>query len=126
MKRLPPLVERIVTGAGLVVMFGLMASVIVPDWTQAESVERDEWPSVDPHDGLASFGTFEGEQYVVHVFAGPEGPLYTIEDRATGEIVATLMDAERIHRSFPDLSLPLVDFSADATGPIMMADAPTR
>ena len=126
MRSLPPVVERLIATAGLVVLFAAMASVIVPDWTQAEVPEAvlPNWTveSVDPHEGLRSLGTLEDDRFTVNVFASDEGPLYSIYSAETGEVIGILLTPEQVERQFPDLPLPQLDFSA--TGPVMLADTP--
>jgi hypothetical protein len=127
MKRLSPAVERIVAVFGLCAAFLLMASIFTPDWTQAEEEEnRPLTPELadetqpDPHEGLISLGVIEDDRYAVHIFAGEEGPLYSVYDARDGHELGALLDAEEVAAWFPDLPIPAMGFPADA--PVGLAD----
>ena len=125
MKRLSPALERIFAGVGLCLAFVLMASIFAPDRTQAEekerrSLEQSSEPSTDPHAGLVSLGTIEDDQYVVHIFAGETGPLYSVYDAADGRQLGLLLNAEEVAEWFPQLPIPSMGHPAGP--PISMAD----
>jgi hypothetical protein len=120
MKRLSPAVERIVAILGLCAAFLLMASIFTPDWTQAEEEDLPRPSELaneadpDPHEGLLSLGVLEDDRYSVHIFAGDEGPLYSVYDAENGRELGVLLDAEEVAEWFPDLPIPAMGYPADA------------
>jgi hypothetical protein len=116
MKRLSAKWERILTGLALGVGFLFMASVLVPQPRGAEAepgaTASPEGPA-DPHEGLASLGVIEDNKYSVQIFAGENGPLYTVFDQVEGATLGVLLTAEEVRQWFPDLPLPNMDFAAE-------------
>ncbi len=120
MKRLSPGLERLIAAAALGVAFLFMASVFVPDFIQAQPHEQPAGGPGNAHTGLRSLGTIEDDRYLVHIFSGPEAPLYSVFDRAEGTELGILMSAELAAERFPDLPIPSMDFGVGS--PIMLAD----
>ena len=115
MIRIPPTLQRLFAGIALCGAFLLMASVFVPDPSSADPVLDPNalMHQSDPHAGLMSLGELTDDQYRVLIFAGPEGPVYTVSDAATGRTLGTLLTAEQVGDRFPDLPLPDMDFDTD-------------
>ena len=124
MKRLPPGLERLIAAVALGVAFLFMASVFVPDFIQAQPRERPAAGSGNAHTGLRSLGSIEDDRYLVHIFSGPDAPLYSVFDRADGTELGVLMSAELAAERFPDLPIPDMDFGVDS--PIMLARPEAR
>ncbi|MDY7108895.1 MAG: hypothetical protein SYC29_09690 [Planctomycetota bacterium] len=125
MKRFSPAVERIAAILGLCAVFALTASIFTPDWTQAEedssfSPDPGEPVGEDPHVGLISLGVIEDDCYAVHIYAGDEGPLYSVYDAEDGRELGVLLDADEVAEWFPELPIPAMGFPADA--PVGLAD----
>ncbi len=120
MKRLSPGLERLIAAAALGVAFLFMASVFVPDFIQAQPRERSAAGPGSAHTGLRSLGSIEDDRYLVHIFSGPDAPLYSVYDRADGTELGVLMTAELAADRFPDLPIPSMDFGVGS--PIMLAD----
>lgn len=133
MKRLPPIAERLLAAVGLALGFLFMASIFVPDWSLAEgepariarpadprgqTLVEQHAPSVDPHEGLVSLGSIESEEYTIRIYGNADQPLYSIYT-TDGELLATLLTADRVAELFPELPLPNLEF--DALGPMMYA-----
>jgi hypothetical protein len=66
-------------------------------------------------------GTLVGSPYFVWVYAGVNGPLYTVADRE-GKILATEIDAETLYQQLPEVSVQTLQLQAGAPGPLMMVD----
>jgi len=115
MKRLPPSVERFLAGITLCLAFVLMASIFVPDFSQAE---QRAFPPADPESANApaadfpSLGTIENGRYRVQILVGDRGPLYSVFDAATGRELAVHLSADEVAQRFPDLPIPDMDFDA--------------
>jgi hypothetical protein len=131
------LMERLIAGITLTIAFLVMASVFVPDQSQAghdasqhqgtagpesdDSAAEAAAPpgaaaesatfSTDPHAGLRSLGSLESSRYLVEIYSTELGPRYSVYERTSGKELAVLMDPEKIARHFPDLPLPAMDFS---------------
>lgn len=139
-----PVLRRVLTLAACLGAFMVMASVFSPDQTRAggpvdslrgvppKSVEYPtahsssngasgfDHSSTNPHEGLMSLGTIEDRGYTIHIFATDGGARYTIYENATGEELGALLSAEQVHRTFPDLELPSMEFNGES--PLMMAE----
>ena len=124
MNRLSPVLERLIVGITLCAGFVLMASIFVPDRTQAELDPSQEVAapplSTNPHEGLQSLGTIEDDRYSIDIYVGDEGPLYSIYDAADGRELAVLLTAKQVAEWFPDLPIPDMDFGGE--GPVMLAE----
>ncbi len=120
MKRLSPGLERLIAAAALGVAFLFMASVFVPDFIQAQSRQRPAAGAGSAHAGLRSLGSIEDDRYLVHIFSGPDVPLYSVYDRADGTELGILMSAELAAERFPDLPIPSMDFGIGSR--IMLTD----
>ena len=123
-KRLSPRLERLIAAAALGVAFLFMASVFVPDFIQAQPLGR---PGAGPgsiRTDLHSLGSIEDDRYIVHIFSGPDAPLYSVFDRADGTELGVLMSAELAAERFPDLPIPDMDFGVGS--PIMLVDPDDR
>ena len=119
--------RRVVTTLAVGAVFIGLASIFVPDWTQAELQRFDAademdaaWMSTDPHVGLRSLGVMEGDRYRVEIWAGDQGPRFTIYEAGGTRAIATLLSADQVAERFPDLPLPQIDF--DVPGMLMLAD----
>ena len=115
MNRLPPSLKRLLAGLTLCAAFLLMASIFVPDFSQAH--ERDPMPDelllpVTDEPALPSLGTIENGQYRVHIHVGDDGPRYSVFRLDDGRQIASLLTADQIARRFPDLPIPTMDFIA--------------
>jgi hypothetical protein len=69
---------------------------------------------------LSSLGTIEDRGYTICIFATEGGPRYTIYENATGNEMGALLSAEQVHRAFPDLHLPDMEFNGES--PLMLAE----
>lgn len=118
MKRSAPNVQRMVVAIMMCIAFVVMASVFVPlqsgandRWNAAEpALSHDD--SVDPHEGLASIGSFEHHKYLIRVYATDGGPRFSIYSTEDGSEVAALMSAANVTRHFPEIPIEGTDFSA--------------
>ncbi len=130
----PSLKRRILIAIPMVVAFLVMASVFTPDRTQA--IERRAAPatdnaveprendkaSTDPHTGLTPLGALETTDYTIEIYAGEDGPRYTVIDDGSGAYLATLITVEKVAEFFQDLQLPSALAEESAT--FILADHP--
>lgn len=121
------IIRRLVTTVAVGAVFIGLASIFVPDWTQADFERSDQaesldsaWESTDPHAGLRSLGIIENDTYRVEIWAGDQGPRFTVYRAGGSKPIATLLSAEQVAERFPSLPLPQIDF--DMPGMLMMAD----
>jgi hypothetical protein len=126
--------ERVIAGITLTVAFLVMASVFVPERSEAgdgphgspdaadDHLDGVAETSTAPHVGLPSLGSFTGRQYVVEVYATEVGPRYTVYDRLEGFELGVLLTTEQMQTFFPELLLPDTDFSAGEPDQLIMAD----
>jgi hypothetical protein len=119
---------RLATGLTLGLAFLFMASVFVPDWSQAGeygdgSMEREHVSggAGASSQGLQSLGTIEDDIYQIQIWGGRDEPLYTVTERGGGE-VGVLLTADEVARWFPDLPLPEMEYGVE--GLIMLAEPP--
>ena len=110
------LVEKLIAGLSLGFAFIVMASIITPSDTTAENVEHGNHRnsghfSTDPHMGLTSLGSIENGNYLMKIFSTDLGPRYSIYNRKTNELLATLITSEKVQERFPDLPLQTMDFT---------------
>ena len=115
-KQRSTLVEKLVAGLSLGFAFIVMASIITPTDTAAENVEHGQHEdaghsSTDPHVGLTSLGSIENGNYLMMIYGTDLGPRYSIYNRETSELLATLISAEKVQERFPDLPLQTMDFT---------------
>lgn len=126
--------RRILMAIPMVVAFLVMASVFTPDRTQAnerraapvdanaaEPGERDD-ASPDPHAGLTPLGALETTDYTIEIYAGRDGPRYTVIDEGSGAYLATLITVEKVAEYFQDLQLP--NALAEKSATFILADHP--
>jgi hypothetical protein len=68
-------------------------------------------------------GTLSGSPYYIWVYAGREGPVYTVADKG-GRILAVELTAEQLYAELPDASVKDLQLipTAGNPGPIMLAD----
>jgi hypothetical protein len=66
-------------------------------------------------------GTLVGSPYFVWVYAGANGPLYTVADRQ-GKILVTEVNAETLYAELPEVSVQTLQLQPGAPGPLMMVD----
>ena len=127
----PVLMERLIAGIALAIVFVLLGSVFVPKSSDAHHDDHhdaahgdaghgqghghDLAHSTDPHEGLSSLGWLESRGYMVQIFGTGRGPHYSIYDAASGEELAVLITAERAAQRFPDLPLPDMEFDEPKT-----------
>lgn len=110
------LVEKLVAGLSLGFAFIVMASIFSPSDTAAENVGHGNHVesghfSTDPHEGLTSLGSIENGNYRMMIFSTDLGPRYSIYNRQTDELLATLITSEKVQERFPDLPLQTMDFT---------------
>lgn len=131
MKRISTRIERIVAGLVLGVAFLVMASIIVPADTQATYTDHSHSGpvnhaggsapvnrhsdnntshSAEPTASLKEIGTIESSCYLVRIYAGDTQPLYTVIDLTDGSTLGSLMTAEDVDSSFPDLQIMETSF----------------
>jgi len=61
-------------------------------------------------------GSFEGSDHVIRVYAGDVGTRYTVEDRATDEVLLELATRADVEVLLPEVRLPdLADGSMDVS-----------
>jgi hypothetical protein len=100
--------RSILAGTCLGVGFVFMASIIVPERSQAGG--GDALPSLpDPMsaesiEAMQPLGRIEGNLYTVGFYATPTGPLFTVYDRHGTELAALLTPAQ-LAEQFPNLAL---------------------
>ena len=117
MKRLSPTAERIVAGLSLCLGFLFMASVFAPDFSHA----REEMlpPVPRPVDRAAppptSLGTIEDDAFFVEIIATVEGPRYSVIRREDQVEIATMLTAEELTATFPELSVEGMELDSSAT-----------
>jgi hypothetical protein len=117
-------VRSALAGTGLAVAFLFMASIIVPERSQAGS-GGDATPttpdplSTESIETMQPLGRIEGNLYSVGFYATPTGPLFTVFDRHGNELAALLTPAQ-LAEQFPDLAL--TDTHADVPMRIMGSD----
>ncbi len=107
MKKFRPNPRNIVVAATLVAAFLVMASIFVPDRTEAVEEQPpvpSEAYSAEARENMSLIGELEGDQYTVKFYATPHGPLYSVYDRNGAEL-ADLVTAADIAERFPDLQL---------------------
>jgi hypothetical protein len=101
------IVRSVLAGTGLAVAFLFMASIIVPERSEAGS--EGSIPDVpNPYsaetiEAVQPMGQIEGNQYTVGFYATPAGPLFTVYDREGNEL-APLLTASQLAQQFPDLA----------------------
>jgi len=61
--------------------------------------------STPSHDGLTEIGTIESSCYLVRIYAGDTQPLYTVIDLTDGSTLGSLLTADEVDSSFPDLQI---------------------
>jgi hypothetical protein len=66
-------------------------------------------------------GTLVGSPYFVWVYAGVNGPLYTVANRE-GKILVTEVDAETLYAQLPEVSVQTLQLQPGLPGPLMMVD----
>jgi hypothetical protein len=124
MKRLSPKLEQLVIAFGLGGAFLMMASIFAPDFTRAETGagpgDEAAHSSGDAHAGLKSLGSIEDERYIVRIYGGADGPLYSVYDAIDGTELGVLLTAEKAAEWFPELPIPNMDFGTGS--PVMMAE----
>jgi hypothetical protein len=76
--------------------------------------------SLQPTSQRPLLGTLVGSPYYIWVYAGPQGPLYTIADQS-GKILATEVTAEQLYEQVPDASVEGLRLQTSGTN-IMLAD----
>lgn len=121
------LVEKLVAGLALAFAFIVMASVISP--TSSEAVDHDDGShapahhplSTDPHEGLTSLGSLEGDKHYIFIYSTELGPRYSVYDATDGTELSVLITAERVAEWYPELPLPTIDFDT-ADRQIMLAE----
>ncbi|MHC4220698.1 MAG: hypothetical protein ACYSU7_19850 [Planctomycetota bacterium] len=98
-------------GTGLAVAFVFMASIIVPERSQAgadgglpDVPTVPDRMSAEAIEAMTPMGRIEGNLYSVEVFGTPTGPLFNVFDRHGNELAALLTPAE-VAEQFPDLPL---------------------
>jgi hypothetical protein len=130
--------RRTIVAAMLAMAFVVMASVFSPYRSQADQPIRPSiaqsgtvgingrMTSSDAHEGLSSLGSIETSTFLVQIYSTAEGPRYSIYDRNTRRELGTLLSAEQVEKGFPEICLPVADFSMpDAQpdlGPLMIAE----
>lgn len=110
------LVEKLVASLALAFAFIVMASIISPAPSQA--VDHDDaphppaqhHPSTDPHEGLISLGSLEGDEYHIFIYSTDLGPRYSVYNTLDGTELSVLITAERVAQWYPELPLPAIDF----------------
>jgi hypothetical protein len=116
-------VRSVLVGTGLAVAFLFMASIIVPERSQAggdgSPRTAPEPLSAESIEAMQPLGQIEGNLFTVGFFATPTGPLYTVYDR-NGNELAALLTPSQLAEQFPDLPLP--DTHADVPMKIMGTD----
>jgi hypothetical protein len=129
----PSVIGRVLGGIALAAGFLFMASVFVPDFTQAgqddgnrapapaQTVTTQDAPPADPHADLLLIGTIEDDAYVLRVYATDGGARYSVFDH-DGRALGTLLTAEEVVQQFPELPVPAMDYGTEV--PVMLA--PTR
>ncbi len=110
--RLPSTIERLLAGLALCGAFLLMASVFVPGQSSADPSINTQTITgqSDPHAGLLSLGEIADANFRVNIFSGPEGPVYSVFEAQTGQVLGTLLTPEQVSERFPELPLPDMDF----------------
>lgn len=120
----PSIMLRIVTLLVVGLAFIILASVFVPESSEAESGGSDrhgiEPVSTDPHESLHSLGTLEDDEYVIQVYATDAGPRYSVYDRADRAPLSVLITADQVAERYPELPLPGMDF--DTPQQMMLAE----
>jgi hypothetical protein len=119
----------VLIGSTLAIAFLVMASIFVPEFSQADSnqpgrITLKDGDSTDPHLQFVAMGTIEDDQYRVEVYGGGDQPRYTVYDATDGRELGVLMTADEVAAWFPDLPLPDMDFDTD--GVLMLAEPITR
>jgi hypothetical protein len=101
------MVRSILAGTGLAVAFLFMASIIVPERSEADSdgylPDVPNPYSAETIEAVQPMGQIEGNLYTVGFFATPVGPLFTVYDREGNEL-APLLTASQLSQQFPDLA----------------------
>ena len=121
MKARSSIARKIVSATALGFAFLFLASVFVPDFGHAVPDDRIPAGSVDPAEGLPTLGSIEDDRHYVRIVATPNGPLYSVFDRADDSEIASLLTAEQAAEWFPELPIPDMDFGTDGS-PLMMAE----
>ncbi|MHC4081857.1 MAG: hypothetical protein ACYS15_04530 [Planctomycetota bacterium] len=101
------IVRSVLAVTGLGVAFLFMASIIVPERSEAGG-ETFPPPVPNPYsaeviEAVQPMGQIEGNLYTVGFFATPTGPLFTVYDRHGNEL-APLLTASQLAQQFPDLA----------------------
>lgn len=110
------LIEKLVAGLALAFAFIVMASVISPapseagDHDDGSHSPENPLPSTDPHEGLISLGSLEGDEHHILIYSTELGPRYSVYDAADGTELSVLITAERVAEWYPQLPLPTIDF----------------
>ena len=111
------IVEKLVASLALAFAFIVMASVFAPAPSSADHddnlVHRPDHPnSTDPHKGLFSLGSLEGEKYHIHIYSTELGPRYSVYDANDGSELSVLITAEKVAEWYPKAPLPDMDFDS--------------
>lgn len=103
-----------------VVFFVGVASMFRPSRSGANQAASIEPVAVDVEpDRLV--GEFVGRNYILRVYAGAEGPLYTVCD-LRGKVLKDRLAADDVYRAFPDLDVRSLH-AADGTSMGVVEDA---
>ncbi len=112
--RIPATVERVLLALTLGLIFVLTASVITPDWTQADPAPPAESVETVDRGGpseMPSLGSVESTRYRIEIEGGPVEPRYSVFDAESGVEMGVNMTAKELGYRFPDLDLRDADFT---------------
>jgi len=113
---------------GIALIGGLLvAATIVSDPRDSSAEQTNEWFNAN---SFPKIGELVGQQYVVRLYAAPEGTLYTVCS-LDGDVLAQDLTSDEVTRVFPDIDMNLhagPDLDVHEGGPdfvIMSADPGT-
>lgn len=87
---------------------------------QAQPTTIQAATTIQPTSQRPLLGTLVGSPYYIWVYAGPQGPLYTVADQ-TGKILATEVSAEQLYEAVPEASVEGLRLQTSGTN-LMMVD----
>lgn len=142
--QLPRPVKRLVYASLCVALFMSVSAVLHPERSMADIQAQGEMNQsrvilASEADKLAAnsniktiqaptiksarplMGTLTGSPYFIWVYAGENGPLYTVADRE-GRILATEVDADTLYERVPEVSVQSLQLKTGNPGPLMMVD----
>lgn len=101
----------------------LIALLAVTFFVTVSSWFRPATTSATPTPTDRLLGEVEGRNYSLEVFAGPEGPLYTVRG-TSGRVLRERLTADEVYAAFPDLDVRSLHAGTDVPTALEITGAP--